>query len=606
MDAQGDFRKERHNLLMLNSSLSRHDHIVRYLAIIIVGDPGSTKEFNILMPLATMNLEKFLYEEPSLLPKFDIKDLLQQTACIADAIAWLHGGLPIKDRRFICCHMDLKLDNILVYLDRNVKDEPVGKWKIADFGISTLKELETKPKSQQRHRSQNLTVQSPANTLAYLTARATATRPPAAYQAPEVSRGNEVGRSSDVWSFGCILFQVLIRAAGPGTQKLLELDQLRQLEDDRVTPHPTDYFFRERGYEKYLNPHVKDWLEAPWKGLSVSFRDRHFVHNCKELNLKMLGIDPARRPKASQVNDTLWNILKGPEVIQSAEDEPASIPPPGENLALPQIFVTPAQRKEVPRNAQQPGMASESMSATLRGPFDWAPITITPVEDSSVDLQHAVRRVRNPSAAGPSLPATNATPRPRYEQDQSRPIVRKPHPAAPTTSTPPKQSIQSPNLSQGSRPSPRRSSNDATDLYQPSNQNRGQHTEQNGISVPNSGSRDSSSAPSNRNNSFASSLTSWISVESVHHDTTPFVKVQHVIQALVSSATGNVAFINKKAISLRSANSNSHITIRTENFEWECGSMAGDYLTVVGFSKENGREESSRKQVGGLSGVYAC
>jgi hypothetical protein len=129
--------------------------------------------------------------------------------------------------------------------------------------------------------------------------------------------------------------------------------------------------------------------------------------------------------------------------------------------------------------------------------------------------------------------------------------------------------------------------------------------EQNGDSVRNSGSRESSSQPSNRNNSTASSLTSWISVESVCYDTTPFARVQHVIQALVSSATGNIAFINKKVISLRSANSNNHITIRTENFEWEYGSMAGDYLTVVGFSKENGRDESSKKQVGGLFSVYA-
>src|SRR5438045_5272278 len=104
---------------MLNSTLSRHDHIIKYLAIIIVGDEGESKEFNILMPLATMNLQKFLYLD--LTPQFELKDLLVQSANIAHAINWLHSGLPIKDRVFVCCHMDLKLDNILVFLDNTCK-----------------------------------------------------------------------------------------------------------------------------------------------------------------------------------------------------------------------------------------------------------------------------------------------------------------------------------------------------------------------------------------------------------------------------------------------------------------------------------------------------
>src|SRR4051812_41817976 len=124
MMTQGEFKKEKENLLMLNSSISRHNHIIKYLGIMIVGDEDSSKEFNILMPLATMNLEQFLYQDPDLTPKFVLKDLLVQSANIANAVLWLHSGLHIKDRVYVCCHMDLKLDNFLVFLDAASEDDP--------------------------------------------------------------------------------------------------------------------------------------------------------------------------------------------------------------------------------------------------------------------------------------------------------------------------------------------------------------------------------------------------------------------------------------------------------------------------------------------------
>jgi hypothetical protein len=95
-----------------------------------------------------------------------------------------------------------------------------------------------------------------------------------------------------------------------------------------------------------------------------------------------------------------------------------------------------------------------------------------------------------------------------------------------------------------------------------------------------------------RNNSLATNIDSRLSTEPVHYDTIPFASVKDVLQALISSSTGNVAFITRKAISIRTTSDPaSYCTIRAENLQWECGNMAGDYLIAVG------RDNSSKKRV---------
>lgn len=451
------------------------------------------------MPLATMNLQTFLYSEDSALPQFQIRDLLQQAANIGNAIKCLHDGLLIKDRSFVCCHMDLKLDNVLVYNDKVDEEEPVGKWKISDFGISTL----TEPEELRAEHSETLTVESPAQTLAGWTARMPAARAPAAYQAPEVSRGSYVGRSSDMWSFGCILFQILARGVGPGTQKLVELDKLRAFEEDKVTEHPTDYFFRELGPEKYLNPHVKDWLEEDLPGGSF---DTYFVKSCKHLILEILEIDAAQRLKAPEVNDRLLSILKGPKAAHFSEVETQSPPPRRPSRVVTEITITAGKERDNSRATQQ----------------------------TTLDPEFATSATPNGDAA---LPAN-------------------PHNTVP----PPVGSGQN---SFGT--SPRTQSADGSGYI---------------------------SQLSNLNNILPSSIESRGSIEPVHYDTTPFTSVKDVVQALISSKTGNIAFITKKAIPIRTTSGPAnYFTIKDNNFEWECGSMAGDFLTAVG------RDKSSKERV---------
>ena len=86
--ARGDFRKEAQNLTKLNSCLSNHNRIVKYLAVITVEDEedlGSQKEFNILLPLADTDLKGFIYDERFEQNCGGVRDLVNEASNLVDA-----------------------------------------------------------------------------------------------------------------------------------------------------------------------------------------------------------------------------------------------------------------------------------------------------------------------------------------------------------------------------------------------------------------------------------------------------------------------------------------------------------------------------------------
>ena len=91
-------------------------------------------------------------------------------------------------------HRDLK--------PANIKLRPDGTVKVLDFGLA--KALAPDPSSTAADQvSQSPTISSPAMT------RAGVILGTAAYMSPEQARGDFADRRSDVWAFGCVLFEML-------------------------------------------------------------------------------------------------------------------------------------------------------------------------------------------------------------------------------------------------------------------------------------------------------------------------------------------------------------------------------------------------------------
>ena len=174
-NAQNDFRQEEHILSFLRCL--EHPNIIQLLAAYTI---HQTHYF--LFPKADGDLKHFLRQE-NRLPGFQTdNEVFQALYELASAIEAVHNYFSNTfNIRKIGCHYDLKPDNILY--------RP-GKLILSDFGLSRLSDEDEGSKSLYRNGG-------------------------AEYWAPECHSVDEdfkklhVGRSSDMWSFGCILSEML-------------------------------------------------------------------------------------------------------------------------------------------------------------------------------------------------------------------------------------------------------------------------------------------------------------------------------------------------------------------------------------------------------------
>lgn len=272
-----DFTLEKGNLELLKDSVLPNPNILFSFAAIQIGRSRGSARGYIISNLADCNLGELLF---GLCGRFEHRKakftpyfLLSEMKGVASAIQWLHDGVRKSETNEIirCTHMDLKPSNILIFWD----DPPETRWKISDFGISDV-----------RHSGRFGSGDRP---LTFTRAK----QYPAEYQAPEVEfQKDKVGIPSDVWSFGCMLMDVVALIIG-GPDAAEHLQTLRNKE-------APNYFYSTADHS--LKPQMVDWLRvmhhsAPW------------IPQTSLLIQDILKTDYNQRPKAHRIVKSLGAII---------------------------------------------------------------------------------------------------------------------------------------------------------------------------------------------------------------------------------------------------------------------------------------------------------
>jgi eukaryotic-like serine/threonine-protein kinase len=134
--------------------------------------------------------------------RFLIMELVEGDT-LAERIA--RGALPIEEAldiaKQICEALEAAHEKGIVHRDLkpgNVKITPDGKVKVLDFGLAKAYESEQPSPSL-----------SNSPTISIAATNAGVILGTAAYMSPEQARGRAVDKRADVWSFGCVLYEML-------------------------------------------------------------------------------------------------------------------------------------------------------------------------------------------------------------------------------------------------------------------------------------------------------------------------------------------------------------------------------------------------------------
>ncbi|KAL6716594.1 hypothetical protein ACLMJK_006161 [Lecanora helva] len=285
------------NLQVFRESRDTQNCIMTCLAI-LVARTDTSEEYSIIMDKADTDLWKYL---PYTASRKDftasLRDLLSEAAEFAGALAWLHERIQVEGKRYVCCHMDLKPDNVLLF-DVETERYPVGKWKIADFGLSTIRTPQERlSEIGDSHHGRNVIE----------TIITTAKRKSGAYTAPEFfTNPDKVGRSCDLWSYGCILVDI-IASQLLDESSLCHLTSKRSRADDESR---SDDWFYTKGS---LNPNVQAWMETLNENCVMQYQSEIVaLPSCKQILTDVLIVNPNDRPRlpANSIRDRLIDVCK--------------------------------------------------------------------------------------------------------------------------------------------------------------------------------------------------------------------------------------------------------------------------------------------------------
>jgi serine/threonine protein kinase len=221
--------------------------------------------YNFIFPLADKDLDKFLLQDPKPKDFCDNSAFLEELYGLASALNDVHEfrfqfkELDDANMELLGCHHDLKPSNILVFGNRFV---------LADFGLSRLSAVSEGSKSRFKDVRGD-------------------------YFAPECMdedyHQQRIGRSSDIWSFGCVIAEIatFIENGAGGVRNFRE----RRFTRDR--PYNRNSWFHSSGE---LKAEVEEWLRQ----LSTHTSDED-LRSLVQLTREMLNPLPHRRPTSKAV-----------------------------------------------------------------------------------------------------------------------------------------------------------------------------------------------------------------------------------------------------------------------------------------------------------------
>ncbi len=291
------FNTERRNLEQFKGCLSKNDNIMMSFSTFVHGS-----QFNIISPLADLDLHDFLYgnygETSQRCTGFTPRALFEEAWCLANALNFLHEQLNLRTGPISCAHMDLKPENILVegLLPSPNGEMVVGRWKISDFGIAIIRPLDAEAHESRASKEHQLAALG--DVIRDISMKPP--RPPGPYQAPEMQpqEGLRVSKSSDMWSFGCIIAMILAFAIG-GPEKV------RQLLECRKNGHTDDYFYMMEG--PAVKPNIVNWLKYQAECQNLK-EHRQWISECQILILDLLTVKKEDRPSAEEAGMSLLSM----------------------------------------------------------------------------------------------------------------------------------------------------------------------------------------------------------------------------------------------------------------------------------------------------------
>ncbi|KAF5568827.1 serine threonine kinase [Fusarium phyllophilum] len=330
-DMEESFEKEVASIREIFSGNSKHNNILESFGTIIIRGPE--QKFSLLMPLAEMDLQKFMESNPDISAdgRWARERIISAAIGLADGLDFLHSKMTTAGGdRLVCYHMDLKPSNILVFLHdprtegTDTEDRDYGMiWKLSDFGLSRVK-TKTKPEKNLDSLFERKLIDQSSQASPTQNNRGNGTYLPSEAQ----DQGKTMDHKSDIWSLGCII-SVLFTYMEQGHSALKLYSDSRLKYSNKKSDIKFDVFYQENRSSRAA--HLNEAVKIQHNRLIESAKKRNEAEGeavssvLRFLERSVLVIDQSVRCNAESIVQCLGKTLKKYQTVE-AEVGPASHP----------------------------------------------------------------------------------------------------------------------------------------------------------------------------------------------------------------------------------------------------------------------------------------